>query len=71
MRPLGRWSYAPARREPGSRQPEQYALENGLLQIPGHAKLSAMRAGHATSETSSETRVLGLGALALRIFRAQ
>jgi len=29
MRPLGRWSYAPARREPGSRQPEQYALDVG------------------------------------------
>src|SRR3954470_4387406 len=29
MRPFGRWSYAPARREPGSRQPEQYALEVG------------------------------------------
>jgi len=26
MRPFRRWSYAPARREPGSRQPEQYAL---------------------------------------------
>jgi len=26
MRPFGRWSYAPARREPGSGQPEQYAL---------------------------------------------
>jgi hypothetical protein len=38
MRPFGRRSYAPARREPGSRQPEQYALENGLIQIPGHRK---------------------------------
>ena len=26
MRPFGRWSYTPARREPGSRQPDQYAL---------------------------------------------
>src|SRR5689334_17384175 len=29
MHPLGCWSYAPARREPGSRQPEQYALDVG------------------------------------------
>ena len=33
MRPFERWSYAPARRKPGSRQPEQYALEKGRLQI--------------------------------------
>jgi hypothetical protein len=38
MRPLERWSYAPARREPGSRQPEQYALELGVIQISGHGK---------------------------------
>ena len=41
MHPFGRWSYAPARREPGSRQPEQYALDAGLIQISGHGQPSA------------------------------
>src|SRR5882757_6131658 len=48
MRPLGRWSYARPG-EPGSRQPEQYASELGLFQIPaqpGFAMVSDVEIAH-------------------------
>ncbi len=41
MRPFGRWSDAPVRREPGSRQPEQYALDAGIIQISGDGEPAA------------------------------
>jgi hypothetical protein len=41
MRPFWAPVVCPTRREPGSRQPEQYALDPGLSQIPGQGKPEA------------------------------